>query len=389
MEVITDVERAKLESLSLAGPERRLSPYEVADIPVVKLVQLPQTRDELERDVDELTDSILNKQGLLAPIAVMRMTRAQFEEHVGLTNEIWHSSVNVDNYARFMTDAGYFVVVAGHRRTDAVIQASLRLGEVLPAPVHIYEYDPDIFMSIQIDENNLRRDVKPERHAKAITEIYRYGQLTGRWKSATEFAKASEGKLTPRLVQDALAFANLPLFARNYVYEGDLKYSIGVALGRAVRDVRRLYATRARYDGDEDLLQEDVDTWANAKVAHIVNTSQIRGVAGAQKYIHQAVEDVRNMIEGFDNDFHLISPDDQFLEYLRGQRHECVVAWHDYDVQTPERALRFVKLMGGQTREFLGVDEEGLAEMLDLQYSIERIHRKLAAARPSRGLPSQ
>jgi hypothetical protein len=252
---------------------------------------------------------------------------------------------------------------------------------VLEAPVHVYEYDPDVFMSIQIDENNLRRDVKPERHAKAVTEIYRYGELLGRWKSATEFAQASAGKLTPRLVQDALAFANLPLFARNYVYEGDLRYSIGVTLGRAVVEVRRLYATRPVYQGHESYLQDDVDTWINAAVAHIVNTKEIRGVINAQRYIRQRVEDLRVMIEGLNNDFSLVSPEEVWEEYQRGKRKECVAAWQEYLGQSPTRALSFIELAGGYVKDCLVVEQDGLKRIQELQHELELARREIASGK--------
>jgi hypothetical protein len=354
--VITDKEREKLESLPLAKPEVNLSPYETGVIPVDKLVQLPQTRDEIDRDVEELTDSILNKQGLLSPIAVMRMTPEEFDFHVELTNQIWRSSVEVGNYQHCLIDGHYLVVAAGHRRTDAIIGASLREEEILPAPVHIYDYDPDIFISIQIDENNLRREVRSERQALAIVETYRYGEALGKWSTAAEFARSSAGKLTPRMINDTLAFVNLPKLARELVYAGALKYSIGVALGRAVPIVEQYYRFLSKGEIDETHLAQDVEQNVSAMAGHILASQELRSVKKAQTYIQGRVKELQRVMENVEYEFNLVSPDEQLREYRRYIEKQYREAWRDFTALPPERAIKYLKLAGAITGEVYQVE---------------------------------
>ena len=332
--------------MSLIGEEIDLEPYERTRIPVDKLIQLPQTRGEFDRDVEELAQSILNKGGLFSPIAVMKMTEEQFQAHVELTNEIWRSSVDPETYKYYLVDGYHYVVVAGHRRTDAIIQASLEKQQILLAPVHIYDYDPDVFLAIQIDENSLRRDVAHERHALAIVETYRYGLVIGKWNTSTEFARASEGRLTPRLIQDTLAFINLPYFARQLVYGGSLKYSVGVALGRTVPVVKKYYTHLSEGKITPEQLDKDTDAQIEYHAGHIIKTQGLSSVKKAQEYLRGEVKRMEEEMEGSQYVMSLVTPEQRLIEHRRYIKAATRAAWREYSNIPPSRAIEVLKLAG-------------------------------------------
>lgn len=322
-----------------ATPERKVfGEHETIGLPVASYVRLPQVRSGMNPDLPELKQSI-KARGLLNQIDVARMNHDQLAAYIEFVNRTWGTDVAIEDYAgQQQPDENYYVVIAGHTRTEAVyqLQEENEAGYeyVLMAKVHPIS-TPEEIIGLQLDEN-IHTKPAQEQRAIAVVETYRYGLEQGLWKSKAEFLRQSKEKFSRKVLDEAIGFAQLPPEARDFVFSRRISYNAGVALGLATDTVMDYAAARLGHDDvTAELAEEDITRLNEAfreeigiMIAHIAN----RGLNGpaAKKYIAGQVEEKKKKIErirGRDAEqadmlFEMVSAREQGEAYMKELRRE-------------------------------------------------------------------
>lgn len=102
-------------------PEIVLGKYDTEVVPVEELVMLSQVRGGANPESKRLKQSIAAN-GMINPIDVAKMSRADLETYIEFVNSTWGSHVTIDQYLEREKDGYYYLVVAGHSRTLAVLE---------------------------------------------------------------------------------------------------------------------------------------------------------------------------------------------------------------------------------------------------------------------------
>ena len=343
-------------------PEQKVfGRYETVELPVQGYVRLPQVRSAMNPELPNLKDSIRTR-GLINPIDVARMSPGQLDTYISFVNRTWKTSVELDDYAlQQQPDGWYYVVVAGHTRTEAVAQleaeAETGYDYILTAKVHEITA-PEEIIALQLDEN-LHSKPAQEQRAIAVVETYQYGLDQGMWASKEEFLRQAQGKFSRQVLNDALGFAQLPPEARDFVFSGKLSYNAAVAIGRASETVLDYVATRAGYDavpqGTDDAFDEAYRTEVALLIADVLNRS-LNGTA-AKKYIEGQAGLMRQRVaarqHGEDDEvlFEMVSPTAQREEYLRTLQASYRAAVRTMEGTSIEAVMQVQRLMTQLTGE--------------------------------------
>lgn len=366
-------------------PERKVfGEYQTVELPVDSYVRLPQVRSKLNPELGNIKDSI-RVRGLINQIDVAKMSRPQLETYINFVNETWQTVVSIDDYdMQQQPDGYYYVVVAGHTRTEAVsqLQAEDEAGYEYAMIAKVHDVaTPEEIITLQLDEN-LHSQPAQEQQAIAIVETYRFGLASGAWANKTEFMQRSKGKFSKKALNDAIGFARLPLEGRDFVFSGEINYSAGVALGRATETVLDHLALKLGLDFSSDdetaklpALDKAYRETIGIHVAHIRN-HKLNGPA-AKKYILGQVNVMKeeiNKLRGLEADdgalfdYDMISAAEaerkRFLAELERRHREALIEMRSSSVEKVERVIALHKRLVGQE----GVD--------DLE--IEREHRRQA-----------
>ena len=313
--------------------------HEQRPFPVDELVVLPQVRSGLNPDLRDIKESI-RANGLLNPIDVARMDEFQLYEYVEFVNHLWGTSIDPGQYESLRGEDGFFyMVLAGHTRTEAIsqLQAEDEHGRRFAVMTKVHKIaDPAEIISLQLDEN-LHSKPAQERQAMAIVEAYEYGRLHEKWSSPAEFAKLNKGKFSRKILSEALGFARLPSEARDFVFSGSLSYNAAVELGKASENFMDSIAARFGIGADEaptsDLVIDDMQEAYRLLLAGHIAHIQAHGLnsTASKKYIQgQAIlatekaAKLRGEMDESDSlfDMSFVSADEQRLQYLRELRGE-------------------------------------------------------------------
>lgn len=356
-------------------PERKVfGEYQTVELPVDSYVRLPQVRSKLNPELGNIKDSI-RVRGLINQIDVAKMSRPQLETYINFVNETWQTTVSIDDYdMQEQPDGYYYVVVAGHTRTEAVsqLQAEDEAGYEYAMIAKVHDIaTPEEIITLQLDEN-LHSQPAQEQQAIAIVETYRFGLANGSWTNKTEFMKRSKGKFSKRALNDAIGFARLPLEGRDFVFSGEISYSAGVALGRATETVLDHLALKLGLDFDSDdetsqlpALDKAYRETIGIHVAHIRNR-KLNGPA-AKKYILGQVNVMKeeiNKLRGLEADddgalfdYDMVSAAEterkRFLTELERRHREALIEMRSSSVEKVERVIALHKRLVGQE----GVDD--------------------------------
>jgi hypothetical protein len=345
--------------------------HETIELPVASFVRLPQVRSGMNPDLPELKQSIKTR-GLLNQIDAARMSEEQLVAYVDFVNRTWKTHVTLDDYAhQQQPDGHYYVVIAGHTRTEAVYQLQEEdeagFEYAMIAKVHPIS-TPEEIIGLQLDEN-IHSKPAQEQRAIAVVETYRYGLEQGLWKSKADFLRQSKEKFSRKVLDEALGFAQLPLEARDFVFSGNVSYNAGVALGLATDTIMDYVAVRLGYL--EEMPAEAAEEFDDAyrleigkMVAHISN----RGLNGpaAKKYIAGQVEEKKKKMkqvrddsvkEGALFDMSFISPREQAETYKKELRKRYEAALRDMQQSSIGAVTDALNLH----RRLIG--EEGTAEL--------------------------
>ncbi|MEM6997351.1 MAG: hypothetical protein AAF413_00405 [Patescibacteria group bacterium] len=220
-----------------------IMPLRVGDV-----IMVAQSRNAPNRVRTSLGESI-EEIGLLNNPDIARVEEVGFKEYVEFVNRIWGAEHRPDDYSP-ASDGMYYLVIAGHTRTGTIWDLAERHSayalehgyQIDPADTviecKIYDApDPATILSIQLDEN-LHERVPEERNAVAIVESYYFGLEQGRWSDEKGFVAAAEGKFTPRQLEKALLFAQLPSEYRDAVLANGIPYAVAVEVSSLAIDHR-------------------------------------------------------------------------------------------------------------------------------------------------------
>lgn len=241
----------------MSGREGLLLNGEQDQVPLGKIVRLPQIRGDRNKVTIALKDSIL-QEGLLYPPIVASVSPALLEEYIGFTNRTWGGDANFDDFAdRLRLDGNYYLMVAGHTRCAAV-EELINEG-TLPAniemPVKVVKMGSVMdIVSVQ-RADNLHSAPPKEREAMAIVELYVWGLENGSWSNKKEFLNSQSSQninITRGTLRDALHYANLPSRIRNFILGGAIKYSVGVEMGAGVPVMLDFFAYKMGFSGFDD-----------------------------------------------------------------------------------------------------------------------------------------
>lgn len=310
-------------------------------------------------ELANLKDSI-RARGLINPIDVARMDPEHLRAYVAFVNQIWGTDVAESDYrSQRQLDGHYYVVVAGHTRTEAISQLQQEDGceyEIVAKVHHIT--DPQEIIALQLDEN-LHSKPAQEQRAIAIVETYEYGLQNNLWCNKAEFLAQSQGKFSRQILNDAIGFASLPPEARDFVFSGQLSYNASVALGRSIDTITDYAAACLQYESVPDHLTPELERAVRQQVglliARICNRS-LNGTA-AKKYIAGQVGMMQQQIGRLKDEadetavlFTLASVEEQQATYLKQLESEYRAALRDmrtFSVDTVTNALRLHQRLAG------------------------------------------
>lgn len=203
--------------------------HENIEIDINKLVVLPQVRKQKNEKIDELVESI-KQNGLINPIDIAIMDLEHFKSHIAFINGLWKTNVDFKTYPSI--NGLYYVIIAGHTRYQAICQIDKEQNSnsKIYAKVHNAKTSEEI-LSLQLDEN-IHTAPRIEERAIAIIECYYLGLQTGKWVTKKDFIKENKSKFSPDVLNDALAFSNLPTKIQEHILNKNIYYQVGVELGK-------------------------------------------------------------------------------------------------------------------------------------------------------------
>ena len=344
--------------------------HETIELPVASFVRLPQVRSGMNPELPNIKDSI-HTRGLLNQIDAARMTADQLNTYITFVNKTWGTSVTLEDFLmQEQPDGYYYVVVAGHTRTEAVyqLQEEDEAGYEYAMIAKVHDViDPQDVIGLQLDEN-LHSKPAEEQRAIAVVEAYQYGLEYGLWTTKSEFIERSKGKFSKKILNDALGFAQLPPEARDFVFSGRFSYNAAVALGRATDLILEYHVAKMGYD--EVLFEitpefsEAYSKYVGYLIAQITNrnlngTAAKKFIAGQMSLLTQELEVIRGT-ESEESLFEMVSAEDQRQIYLRQLTREYRTSLREMrnsSIEAVSTSLELHRRLVGD-QEIDGLDEE-------------------------------
>lgn len=230
---------------------RRLSPD--ADAEVTELYERVHGRFEtVTLFVDKFVtqnqvrgDRNSGESGLINQFDTVNLDGPEMQNYINFTNQVWGANADIKDIRESrMPDGSYYLVVAGHTRLRALqeLEAEGRIPRwPVEAKVHPVSTIAEI-LSIQLDEN-IHTQPPRERRAKAVVEYYLWGIKQEQWSNQKEFLE-QHPDISKTVLSEALAFSHLPAEIRNFVFAKKVPHHAGLALGRAIPDLREYVSAR-------------------------------------------------------------------------------------------------------------------------------------------------
>ncbi len=200
-------------------------------VEVEDLIMLSQVRGGANPESKRLKQSI-DRRGLINEIDIARMTRENLEQYIDFVNRLWGTSLDIANYDVRARGGLYYLVIAGHSRTLAVLDLAYEHPEKqykINCKVHDVKGPGDI-IGLQLDEN-LYHKPPVERSAMAIIESYHWGIESGKWSGKTEYLALHKGEVGSAEFEKALGFHQLPADLRRLVFGKQIPYTAALELG--------------------------------------------------------------------------------------------------------------------------------------------------------------
>jgi len=290
----------------VCGDHDPVRKFERVELPVRSYLKLAQIRGERNPVTGELKESIMSQGLLYEPISA-RVSEGLFREYLNFTGKLWGSKIDLEDLASYRQDDGsYFLIIAGHSRHQAfdelIDEGRLTEDQILPTKVAEVKTVWDIIALQRAD--NIHSAPPKERNAMATIEAYEWGIQSGDWSDMKGFIGYGGEKISEHSLREMQSFARLPGFVRSHVLEGIIPYSVGVEMGKGVKEIRRYYALEAGYSGYYDEQMSDGD---REKVDELVTialdidcAAMLRQVEAKGKLVIMAAKNfVRSTAESF------------------------------------------------------------------------------------------
>lgn len=345
---------------TLRQPERKVfGEHETTTLPVESYVRLPQVRSGMNPELENLKDSIRTR-GLINPIDVARMDPEHLQAYITFVNQLWGTKVDVADYeAQQQPDGCYYVVVAGHTRTEAISQLQEEDGAQYDVVAKVHPIaDPQEIIALQLDEN-LHSKPAQEQRAIAVVETYEYGLQNGLWSNKAEFLARSKGKFSRQILNDAIGFASLPPDARDFVFSGRLSYNAAVALGRSVETIADYAAVRLGYEAMPESVPPELEQAVHQEIGLLIakicnrslnGTAAKKYIAGQMGMMQQQISACREESEKTDVLFAFATAEEQrdiYLKQLQGEYRAALRAMRTLSVDAVTDALSLHRRLAG------------------------------------------
>lgn len=326
-----------------------LGDYESMHLPVDKLIMLSQVRGGANPESHKLKQSI-DSIGMINPIDVVRLSRDELIIYIDFVNSVWGSDLSIEDYDKREIDGIFYLVVAGHSRTRAVIELAKEkdIDYILNCKIHPVTSPEDI-INLQLEEN-IHSKPPVERQAMAIVEAYIWGMQSGSWSSQKEFIDAQGGSIKSADLKKAIGFSRLPQQLRQFVLNRHIPYAAALEIGGITQILVNHEMMRIGYDPelpDEDL-EKKLKVALQLQLGHMITyiASRKLNSTASVRYIQGRAKTMTEYMEGFDGDntdgpieeaeamwsaemlnFELVTPQQQADEYVEGLRREVQAAF--------------------------------------------------------------
>lgn len=337
--------------------------HEQAEVGVDDLVMLPQVRPDLNPILPELKNSI-QMNGLINPIDVARLDEESLSKYIGFVNRVWKTDTSIEAYEQSrQPDGTFYLVIAGHSRTEAIRQLAQEHPDVshhVVVKVHDCASPAEI-ISLQLSEN-IHSTPPKERQAIAVVETYEWGIEEKMWTSKADFLR--QKKISRGALNDALHFADLPTGARDFILSGVIPYAAGIELGKGSAVIKEYSKLQlGKEDGTpevSDVFKEQLDEAYRYKIGFLIQNVFAKRLKGnaARQYIAGHIANMQEIIEQENGSgaqpelFVLRPPGGQYLSTLRRDLAEALRATEDLASDSIRRAaLLQQRLIGDAAAE--------------------------------------
>jgi len=347
-------------------------------VPSSKLIMMPQVRAKLNPEFRSIKESIRDGDLINQPdIAIM--TRETFGTYVEFVNEVWGSELAVEEFDDMAMDDQYHLVIAGHTRTEGILEISQEDGvdHNIKCKVHDVK-DPMSIVALQLDEN-LHSKPPIERSALVIVESYLLGKKQGEWKNEKEFVAKAGAKFSKEQVRDAVGFARLPEEVRDFVFTKQLHYTAALALGRGSQIIEDGVMAELGYvmianEKQEERFKKAYDLKVAVLVAQVTNRPTLNSSA-ARKFIQGKIDRIEaktrkilGVADIHEPQIKMATATDQDAIYLRQLRREYDQVMQEVaarPVAAVEQALQlYARLSGVDNKEAQETAERGRERLL-------------------------
>jgi len=327
---LTVVETSEPQAASeqLIPPERVHGKFERIELPSSTFIKMSQVRGGRNPISDELKASIAEF-GMLNSIDCAHLDAETLAEYIDFTNYIWQAKATLEDFTdKQQPDGSFYLVVAGHTRHQAITELEEE-GQMpvypIEAKVHHIE-TPQQIIDIQLAEN-IHGQPRNERRAMAIVEAYEWGKSQGRWSNQKEYLEQNKG-VSKSVLSEALAFVNIPMDIRKFVYGGKLSYSTGLEVGKAAADLKKYRYFKIGLNEDE---ADETEQQAIKKLMDIDLVIQVNKILNA----HASGVKAAKMLQAWREQMKREMMSDQ------AQREDAEqVAMFDLDMKSPNEILQ-------------------------------------------------
>lgn len=202
---------------------------------------LPQIRQSLNRQVvDSMKESFRNGGDLIDCANSARIKDPEvLQGWLDLVERARGVRIPIEFCEPYRHEDGWYLVASGHHRHQAVkeLNEESLLSDNPLAP--LYRLGSDVtdvnsveeIFALQKNGNNHTAPTKEEEASFTVMH-YLSGLEAGRWTTKADFLRQNK-EVNRKSLNDALYFADLPATIQDFVWTGQLLYTISVEVGRA------------------------------------------------------------------------------------------------------------------------------------------------------------
>ena len=337
--------------------------YERHTMPVDQYVMLPQVRPGLNPNFAVIKESI-REVGILNRVDVARVSEATLGDYIMLVNGTWHTDVALEDYEHLrQPDDMFYVVIAGHTRTEALRQLKEEDQNSANPSENPYNMAVDIhpikgtmdIIKLQMHENSYSAP-PPERRAQGIVEAYKLGLRSeenpeGPWRTMKEFSEQTG--ISTGILGEALNFAKLPPEALDFVFSGELHYGASVELGKASDTIEEYERMKLGFDKKGENAENDAaaEEAYRLKLTWLITSIFGRGlgVGASQKFIRGQVGLMKKQLDQANGKevqaeialFDLGAETEMYIKSLKRELNELNA---EIDRLSPENVRKFMYL---------------------------------------------